>query len=974
VAKTQQQPQQPPPPSLAVNAIGEVVSVLSTSLSPLLAYDKLKPLIKVFAVSSTPTIFARALKAALSEVERFPMQRMASVGLAQRNMISTNATRRAAYVISATRRIADQMTEAQSNGGSLEEAISEAISLENTYFRQHIQADAARMTAANSIDMLATEYGDVLGWYSSKDSRTTPECLAANGKNFRASEPPVIGYPGSVHVSCRCHPGPPHRDAEMLSSSAPPIEIAATNEIPSVLEFSQHIANLYQVPLELAMPLKRITKKEAHYRDAIGDTASERCGTCVMYHPSRCDLVEGFIQPNRVCDHWEAKRKSVELVWDTNPNAIKHVRTAGGVAMFHKPIGSPITEAEYQQLLAARKAAKQHPVGHPDRLQAERAVRQARKQRAAAVEQGGEDAHSAIQNEVNELLGKKPAAASTSTTNAAPKSIGNSSPSKSTSTTTSSPVAKSTSGSKSNYASREDDRRSSQGQTTSNFVHPGTGDAMSKSSIGDTYEEIFNRKGAQLLEQKFGGKYQVISHASGGARNTPLDFKLGNKYGGELKTLSINSKNQKTAIKKEEIDRKLAALKDGNLSPLLVVQVVDQSTGEVNVYTHNAFASKTVNTLDKLGSYKYTKQDFSDAYEHAGYGPPKIPSKSSTPISTPAKTSAPEVNTPASSEKKSTPEVKTPAPSEKPTSSDKDSNYQKLLADRLEAKKKYAPGHPERVKAERAVRQARAGRGVEIPHTEPTQAKSTTTTNKELAAETPEQIHKRLEAARASGTPKIADTSHSGLNSETKILTYPDGSKWVSKDTTKELDAGGAEREELASLISNIFGSGAPQIIRDGPKKLIMPFVEGESPLAMWKNVAYDTAEGDKLEKKLEAIFTSPAGKRIGLLDHVIGNADRKQDNIIIKNGKPVPIDHGYSWRMVGHESPDEYRDYGSPFTKSPSGTSKLSASDFTPQELSKWSGELDKLAQSPNLSAKQKENAEYSAQILKRFIARGGV
>lgn len=61
---------------------------------------------------------------------------------------------------------------------------------------------------------------------------------------------------------------------------------------------------------------------------------------------------------------------------------VRHVRTEAGEAFFHKPIGAPITEAEYQDLLRQRREAqKLHPKGHPRRLEAERAVRQARKQR-----------------------------------------------------------------------------------------------------------------------------------------------------------------------------------------------------------------------------------------------------------------------------------------------------------------------------------------------------------------------------------------------------------------------------------------------------------------------------------------------------------------------------------------------------------------------------------------------------------------
>ena len=136
---------------------------------------------------------------------------------------------------------------------------------------------------------------------------------------------------------------------------------------------------------------------------------------------------------------------------------------------------------------------------------------------------------------------------------------------------------------------------------------------MSKTEIGDTYEQLFNTHGAQLLAKKFPGQYIPVSHAEGGARNTPLDFQLNHTFGGELKTLSARSQNQKTAIKKDEIDRKLNALSGAKLKPLLVVQVVDQETGTVEVYAFPNFVSKVVRAMEYVGSYSYSADDFKRA-------------------------------------------------------------------------------------------------------------------------------------------------------------------------------------------------------------------------------------------------------------------------------------------------------------------------------------------------------------------------
>jgi hypothetical protein len=161
-------------------------------------------------------------------------------------------------------------------------------------------------------------------------------------------------------------------------------------------------------------------------------------------------------------------------------------------------------------------------------------------------------------------------------------------------------------------------------QTPSQFRHPETGAPMGKSEIGDTYEELFRQKGAALLERHFGtGAYAPIAHAKvGGAlssRTTPLDFKLNGTHGGELKTLNVKAKNQKTAIKAEELKRKLTATQQAGLKPVLAVQVVDPDTGHVEVYAHPAFASKKVTAMEHVGSYDYSMGDFKNAQQATGH-------------------------------------------------------------------------------------------------------------------------------------------------------------------------------------------------------------------------------------------------------------------------------------------------------------------------------------------------------------------
>lgn len=97
----------------------------------------------------------------------------------------------------------------------------QALAPEQRYFEQHMEAMQKRRDAASVADRLAARYGATLGWYATLDSRTSPECRKANGKNFTVGERPAIGYPGSVHPHCRCKPGKPHATTQTVYSVKP---------------------------------------------------------------------------------------------------------------------------------------------------------------------------------------------------------------------------------------------------------------------------------------------------------------------------------------------------------------------------------------------------------------------------------------------------------------------------------------------------------------------------------------------------------------------------------------------------------------------------------------------------------------------------------------------------------------------------------------------------------------------------------
>ena len=168
------------------------------------------------------------------------------------------------------------------------------------------------------------------------------------------------------------------------------------------------------------------------------------------------------------------------------------------------------------------------------------------------------------------------------------------------------------------FAVRAEDARKIQGQTAGHFVNHTSGHKMGKTEIGDTYEQMFMAKFANKLTDRYGKISLVTGAGRGTSRTTPLDF-ASETHGGELKTININTKNQKTAIKAAEIERKVNAIHDRGLKELLLVQVVDQDSGTVHVYGYPQFASKAVSKMEHLGSYQYDQADFERAQEASGH-------------------------------------------------------------------------------------------------------------------------------------------------------------------------------------------------------------------------------------------------------------------------------------------------------------------------------------------------------------------
>jgi hypothetical protein len=49
-----------------------------------------------------------------------------------------------------------------------------------------------------------------------------------------------------------------------------------------------------------------LDKEQVNYRQ------HERCAVCVHFYPlNSCDIIDGNISPENVCDHWEVKKKDM---------------------------------------------------------------------------------------------------------------------------------------------------------------------------------------------------------------------------------------------------------------------------------------------------------------------------------------------------------------------------------------------------------------------------------------------------------------------------------------------------------------------------------------------------------------------------------------------------------------------------------------------------------------------------------------
>lgn len=155
------------------------------------------------AVLKVPAGIVLELLEKLGEAALKPFRRSPGESSAVQLTERANLRFRAAFLVVAFRRIVA--------GGT--------VARELTLWQAHRRAQARRLRMARRVDEQRWLHGELLGWHATLDRRTSGECRAADGRNFYSLRAPVIGYPGTVHMHCRCQPGAPFVGAKLVDES-----------------------------------------------------------------------------------------------------------------------------------------------------------------------------------------------------------------------------------------------------------------------------------------------------------------------------------------------------------------------------------------------------------------------------------------------------------------------------------------------------------------------------------------------------------------------------------------------------------------------------------------------------------------------------------------------------------------------------------------------------------------------------------
>jgi Phage Mu protein F like protein len=216
-----QPPPQYPPPPAGGGVVAAVAGILLTSATVDAAMAALAAG-GAGLVGTGAAAFAGARqlawRGALGIVMGHPPGADGFHGAAGRNVARVNLMRRAQFTVSAAQRLSQDISRGISTLQPIATALNAGLQRERRFYGQHLMAIWNRQKAGSQADSAAMTHGDLLGWHTVIDGRTSAECRQADGRNFYVGEMPKIGYPGMVHPHCRCWPGKPFRDGDLLDA------------------------------------------------------------------------------------------------------------------------------------------------------------------------------------------------------------------------------------------------------------------------------------------------------------------------------------------------------------------------------------------------------------------------------------------------------------------------------------------------------------------------------------------------------------------------------------------------------------------------------------------------------------------------------------------------------------------------------------------------------------------------------------
>lgn len=216
----------PPPGASLQDIITALVAAMVAGAPVILLARILGRLPELTRALAERILFGRSwaglLQATADEYSRLPRLATPPVQVLVQ-VATTNAFRRAAYLANAVQRLAPAFASGDSD------RIFRAERAEDRYFDQFQAAERRRNAAGQRVALLAGNYGLdargelLMGWGATLDSRTSADCRWAHGRNFNALVMPPIGYPGMVHLLCRCRPGPPRNTNLRVERGTPPM-------------------------------------------------------------------------------------------------------------------------------------------------------------------------------------------------------------------------------------------------------------------------------------------------------------------------------------------------------------------------------------------------------------------------------------------------------------------------------------------------------------------------------------------------------------------------------------------------------------------------------------------------------------------------------------------------------------------------------------------------------------------------------